>query len=216
MSQTQFSSIGSAGLFPSGRISDKKRIRCRGLILGASGVGKGYGLGQPLQEYCGGEFFVSGDWCRTHQAEQAASGVLVTDESILTACQEHFEKIGCPDLFFFDCPRTVLQVKSLLGWFQSIGTDEVVAFHMRADWSVCEERIRDRAKRQGRLDDASSDAIKRRLNTYFGKGGILDTVIPFVTDNCNEIIEIDANPDLEVVRSHVIEEHCPRFLRVST
>lgn len=191
-----------------------KPARRRGLIIGPSGVGKNYGLGQPLKEYWGAELFVSGDWCREHQAQIAASGALVTDEKILAACQEHYEHVSRPDLFFFDCPRTVHQVKSLLGWFQAIGTDEVIVFHMHAEWSECENRIRDRAIRQNRHDDACPDAIKRRLTTYFGKNGILETVIPFVTDNCNAIVQIDANPDLEIVRREVIETHCPGLLGV--
>lgn len=190
--------------------------KTRGLIIGPSGVGKGYGLGSILTEYHGAPVFVSGDWCRQQHAAVAQKGVLVDDNGILRANEQHYNALGCPDRYFFDCPRSLDQAKQLLAWFGQIGTDQVVVFHMHAERHVCEQRIIDRATRQGRADDADLTVIQRRLSVYYSPGGLLHTVVPFLKDSCNHFELIDANPDLEhVVRPLVINHHCRRVFPVA-
>jgi adenylate kinase family enzyme len=196
------------------RIPEERKKRSLSLFVGPSGVGKGYGLGDCLAEYHGLLIFVSGDWCRKHEKEHANKGIRVDNRRIVDAGIECFESRGRPDRFGFDCPRDVVQIQMLREYFdRAYGDYELLFWHMHAKKDICEQRIHDRAIRQGRLDDADPVAIARRVKTYFdAETGLCKTLVPYVADECDGHIDLDANGNLETeVRPRVITELAPMF-----
>ncbi len=181
-----------------------------GFTVGPSGIGKDYGLGRVLSEYWGVRTFVSGDWCRSHQAEHAAGGTLVNDELIVKAAIQDYQSNGSPDRFLFDCPRSIPQVQRLIRFFRDQGMNKLVTWNLTASRAVCEARIKERAERQCRLDDARADSIDKRLNTYFAaQSGILHTVVPYLADESDDFVSVDASSDLEKVRVEVHSRYGP-------
>jgi adenylate kinase family enzyme len=182
-----------------------------GITLGPSGVGKWYGLGSILKEYHGVHSFVSGDWSRDNAADLARRGILVDDAVIVGAGKDSFESHGRPDRFQFDCPRSIEQVERLIEFYKSLGDFELVFWHVHAPREVCEARIIERAIRQGREDDADPVAIERRLKVYFKEAeGLRDNVVPYIADECDVHISVDATEDLEtLVRPYVITQLAP-------
>lgn len=180
-----------------------------GFIIGPSGIGKDYGLGRVLREYWGVRTFVTGDWCRKYATNLAANGILVNDQSLVLAGIEDYWSADSPDYFLFDCPRTVEQVTSMINFFRDQKMTQLVTWSLVAQRSICEDRIRERAMRQGRADDAEPEVIARRLDTYFGvPHGIQCTVLPYLAEE-SRLIHVDASVDLEDVRTQVYKVHAP-------
>jgi adenylate kinase family enzyme len=144
-----------------------------GVVCGGAGVGKGYAFGNVLTEYFGVTIFCTGDWCRTNSAALADAGTLVADELIVAAIKLHYIKLGRPQNYIVDCPRSVKQLEDLSEFFlnEGIRPDNLVAFEMRATRKTCYKNIVDRATRQGRNDDCKPEAVNRRLDAYFGHEG---------------------------------------------
>jgi len=179
-----------------------------GFVAGPSGVGKGFGLGQVLNEYFGARIFVTGDWCRDHENGHAEGGTLAPDERLIEAIAQDYNHHQ-PMKFLVDAPRTLVQVQRLIGLFRKWDKEAVIiTAHITADRHSCEARIRHRATQQGRSDDAEPHIIKRRLDVYFEKGGISQTVIPFLKSN-TRYVPIDGNMSLELIRKKVRDQHGP-------
>lgn len=173
-----------------------------GFIAGPSGVGKDYGVGRVLSEYYGVHTFITGDWCREHEAELANDGHLAADEVIQRAVFADFSKHKDWH-YLIDAPRSTSQVCVFLEMFHRANAQaEIHTFHLDGLWESCEARLVDRATRQNRLDDAKPEVIERRLGNYFKEGGIRDTVIPLLK-KMTVYHHIDGNTDLEQVRKEV-------------
>lgn len=195
-----------------------------GFIVGPSGVGKGYGVFSILEEYFNSEAFVSGDWCRNHKKELSTAGDLVADDLIVAAGVEHYQakkdEHGSNLFhFFLDAPRSLEQAKTFcelyLKWGASTYAD-IVTLHIHAKPKTCHDRIQERAKRQGREDDAKEDVVRKRLSIYFGnevevvsenlvfskKGGVLNEVVPWLKKHTS-YHHIDGDVSLEDIRNEV-------------
>lgn len=187
---------------------EKKKVTY-GFIVGPSGIGKGFGVGQPLTEYFGADIFVTGDWCRLNRREFTLAGALAPDDLIAQATEEKYIHLGSPDRFLVDCPRNIGQAKRYIAMFNRWNPEaELSTFHITARKSVCVERIKHRANLQKRQDDARDDLIEKRLEFYFGKGGVRDTVIPYLKEK-TKYRYIDGHMPLEDIRRFVREEHGP-------
>ena len=181
-----------------------------GFIAGPSGVGKGYGIGSILDEYHGANIFVTGDYCRKMAIEFANSGALVSDDLICRAVKENFEQ-KCSWHYFIDAPRSIEQVHCFIQMFTEVSPNiELHTLHIEATHHNCEHRLKDRAKRHGRKDDAKLEVIKKRLDAYFCHGGIRDTVIPILKKHtiCHFI---DGNEDMETIRKKFHLHVCPKI-----
>jgi len=180
-----------------------------GVIVGPSGIGKRYGVGQILIEYFGAHVFVTGDWCREHQKEFTLAGTLAPDDRIVQATEEDYIKQGSPRRFLVDCPRNLAQAESFIRMFRRWDPEaQLVTYHISAKRSVCEESIRHRALLHRRLDDARPDVIDNRLAFYFGPEGIRETVVPHLKKVTNYRF-INGHHPLEDIRHVVREEHGP-------
>ena len=193
----------------------QERIKGRrfGFIAGASGIGKGYGVGSILNEFCGARTFVTGDWCREFMTSDANSGNLAPDDMIFNAILEDFQK-HCQWHYFVDAPRSIKQVDMIMNMFaQKDRLAQVHTIYVEGSWESCEKRLKDRANRQHRFDDAEPEVIHRRLNTFFCEGGIRDTVIPYLEER-TRIHHIDGNQDLEKIRERTHYRLCPLIFPV--
>jgi len=181
-----------------------------GFIAGPSGIGKGYAVGSVIQEYRGARVFVTGDWCRENAERNASSGVLVDDLLIFHAIENDFSREYFRH-YFIDAPRSVLQVKQIIDMYRSrIPEVEIHTIHIEGSHGCCHSRLADRARRQSRNDDLDHSIIQRRLDAYFRKGGIQDSVVPILREQTNYHI-INGDDDLESIRNIVREELCPRI-----
>jgi adenylate kinase family enzyme len=196
-----------------------------GLILGASGSGKGFCVGSIFNEYHGVHVFVTGDWCREHAAEHASHGVLVDDDLINRTVETHFKSHADP-FYVIDAPRSVPQATFFLEMFRRRYPEgRIVVFHVQTSHDQSFALIRHRAERQGREDDAKPEAVEKRLSTYFKKGGVLHTVIPFLKDRVDHFVPITHNgfndplnatdevidSCVEATRLHVKDHIAPRY-----
>lgn len=153
-----------------------------GFIVGASGAGKGFCVGDVLKEFHGVHTFVTGDWCRAFCKEKANVGVLVSDDLINEAVRSHFAKHS-DHYYLVDAPRSRDQVYYLMQMYrQRFPGCKLVTFHVVTTYEQSARLIRHRAIRQRRFDDAESEAIMNRLSAYFGDGGIFDTVVPILQE----------------------------------
>jgi len=176
--------------------------KCFGFIAGPSGIGKGYGVGDVFTEYFGARIFVTGEWCREHYMSHASSGNLAPDDALIEAIEADY-RIHKPHRFLIDAPRTLNQVRTLIGVFNKWDKNAtIVTAHITANNEVCRDRIRHRAIVQMRTDDAKDSIINGRLNVYFGKGGIREKVIPFLKEKTVYRF-IDGHLSLELVRDEV-------------
>lgn len=188
-------------------------MRRIGYIVGPSGIGKGYGLGAVLVEYHEVSIFVTGDWCRDKANELASQGIMVDDALIVQAVKDDYNARGRPNHYLVDCPRSIAQVDMLNPFFSEFGDFDLVLWEMRAMRSTCEQRIIERACRQGRHDDANPEAIKRRLDTYYCEGGIQETVVPYLTEMAQHHLIVEADPALETIRDTVRSALAPMVYR---
>lgn len=181
-----------------------------GFIAGPSGIGKGYGVGRVITDAHKVKIFVTGDWCRENAEKHANSGVLVNDDLIYSAIEEDF-KNNTDVHYFVDAPRSNAQVHKLIEMFRAVDPNaEIHTIHIHGDKKTCEDRLKDRATRHGRNDDAEAHVIEKRLGNYYRDGGIHDTVIPILKEHTT-YHHIDGDQDMEVIRGVVGNEIAPKI-----
>jgi adenylate kinase family enzyme len=181
-----------------------------GFIAGPSGIGKGYGVGRVIKGTHDVKIFVTGDWCRENAEKHANDGILVNDDLIFDAIVEDFNNSDDTH-YFIDAPRTAVQADKFISMFLEKNPDaEIHTIHIHGDKKTCEDRLKDRASREGRNDDAESHVIEKRLGNYYKEGGIHDTVIPVLKER-TIYHPINGDLDLEIVRAHVGQEIAPKI-----
>jgi adenylate kinase family enzyme len=182
-----------------------------GFIAGPSGIGKGYGIGRVIKATHDAIVFVTGDWCRENAEKHANSGTLVNDDLIFQAIVDDFNKSD--KHYFIDAPRTAEQAHRFISMFREKDSDaEIHTIHIDGKKETCEERLKDRAIREGRNDDSEDRVIAKRLGYYYKEGGIADTVIPVLKEH-TIYHHIDGDKDLDVVRQHVGNNICSRIFQ---
>ncbi|MEI7513444.1 MAG: nucleoside monophosphate kinase [bacterium] len=180
-----------------------------GFIAGPSGIGKGYGVGRVMKDAHDVRVFVTGDWCRENAESLANSGILVDDDVIFQAIVDDFN--NSEGHYFIDAPRSIDQADRFISMFLEKDPEaEIHTIHIHGKKETCEDRLKDRATREGRNDDAEADVIERRLGNYYKDGGIHDTVIPVLKDR-TKYHHINGDEDLELVRAMVGQEICPKI-----
>jgi adenylate kinase family enzyme len=206
------------------------------LIVGPSGIGKGYGVGRVMEEFHATEGFVTGDWCRDNAPELAKKGVLVDDECLIQAAESRFEILLSQHSdgvrLYIDMPRSIEQVHEYIRIFRQLGyRGDVNTLLLNVpDVKTSIDRLLERAMRQSRQDDRCPITINRRVSTWYGTplkqvtageidySGVLDrnedglahTLVPFLRDNTN-LYELDPTC-LEELRSYVRYE-LPHIVR---
>jgi len=145
------------------------------LLLGPQGAGKGTQAKRISAEY-GLPHIASGEILR---AEMDAGtelgkrvkdvydrGDLVSDDLMIELIRNRLEQPDTEAGFVLDgFPRTTVQAEALDSMFNDIGRNFSVAFALQIPDEVAFDRLRRRAKVEGRADD-TDEAIQRRLDNY--------------------------------------------------
>ena len=153
------------------------RYRC-GMLFGAPGVGKGT-QGQRLGEVAGFVHLATGDIFRGLDKESepgrkfveySSRGELVPDDLTVTVWRDHVQSLidagtytPATDLLLLDgMPRSVNQAQMLDALIEPL-----VILHLVAhDLDEMVNRMKLRAEKEGRHDDADETVIRRRFEVY--------------------------------------------------
>ena len=180
------------------------------ILLGAPGAGKGT-QGVRLAEHYGVAHVASGDILRAHVAEGTplgkrvaafvAEGELVPDDLVLAvvgrAVVEAMETGG----YLLDgFPRTLAQAEQAYerATQGDIAADAVLFLDVPDEVAV--ERLVDRSATSGRIDDASTDVIRHRLEVFHEQTYPL---LDFYRQN-DRLITIDAGPPPDEVFATIV------------
>jgi adenylate kinase len=93
-------------------------------------------------------------------------GDLVSDDLMIELIRSRLEQSDTDSGFILDgFPRTTVQAEALDSMFVDIGRSFSVAFALQIPDETAFERLRRRARAEGRADD-TDEAIQRRLDNY--------------------------------------------------
>jgi adenylate kinase len=145
------------------------------LLLGPQGAGKGTQAERISVEY-GIPHIATGEMLRaaiaagTELGRRVESivnaGELVPDDLMISLIRDRLAQDDTDAGFVLDgFPRTTAQAEALDAMFNEIGRTFNVVFSLQIPDEVAFERLRGRAKVEGRADD-TDDAIHRRLDNY--------------------------------------------------
>ena len=181
------------------------------ILLGAPGAGKGT-QGVRLADHYGVAHVASGDILREHVAEgtplgqkvaaYVAAGELVPDELVLAvvgrAVVDAMETGG----YLLDgFPRTLAQAERAyeLAKEGDITADAVLFLDVPDEVAI--ERLVDRSATSGRIDDASTDVIRHRLEVFHDQTYPL---LDFYRQN-DRLVTIDAGAAPDDVFTSIVE-----------
>lgn len=180
------------------------------ILLGAPGAGKGT-QGVRLAAHYGVAHVSSGDILRQHVAEgtelgqkisaSVAAGELVPDELVLAvigrAVAEAMETGG----YLLDgFPRTLTQAEAAYAGATRANVAAHAVLYLAVPDEVAAERLRDRSATSGRIDDASDEVIRHRLEVFHSETMPL---LDFYREN-ERLITIDATPPPDEVAAAII------------
>ena len=181
------------------------------ILLGAPGAGKGT-QGVRLAAHYRVAHVSSGDILRQHVAEgtelgkkiaaSVAAGELVPDELVLAvigrAVAEAMETGG----YLLDgFPRTLAQAEQAYAGATRANVAAHAVLYLAVPDEVAAERLRDRSATSGRVDDASDEVIRHRLEVFHRETMPL---LDFYREN-ERLITIDATPPPDEVAAAIIE-----------
>ena len=149
------------------------------LLLGAPGTGKGT-QGKMLGTLPGVVHVAMGDVFRALDKnselgkvfrEYSTKGLLVPDEFVVKLWKQHMDKLvaegkyrPASDLLVLDgIPRNVPQVKALAEY---VNVSQIVVLRCDHGMESILQRMKDRALKEGRSDDANEATIRRRFEVY--------------------------------------------------
>ena len=149
------------------------------LLLGAPGTGKGT-QGQMLGKLPGVVHVAMGDIFRgldkTSElgkvfVEYSSKGLLVPDEFVVKLWKSHMDKMiadgkfnPASDLLILDgLPRNVNQAKEIE---PVVNVTKIIVLRCEHGMEDIIQRMKDRALKQGRADDANEATIRRRFEVY--------------------------------------------------
>lgn len=94
-------------------------------------------------------------------------GDLVPDEITISMLQDAVDKNPQAKGFLFDgFPRTIAQAQALDAFLESKGTENKATIALEADDEILVQRLLERGKTSGRIDDQDEEKIRNRYQEY--------------------------------------------------
>lgn len=180
------------------------------VLFGPPGAGKGTQASAMVERYnlhhiSTGALLRKEIAAETELGKQARElidkGCLVPDEVVEAMIVSEFDKMqDAVDGFLLDgYPRTLDQARSLDSLLAKKGEKLTSVVSIMIPDEMIFDRIRHRAKIEGREDDASDDIIANRISTYHQK---TEPLVNFYK-RAGKYAEIDGNGTIEEVREKV-------------
>lgn len=153
------------------------------VLFGPPGAGKGT-QASILKDQYQLEHISTGDVFRYNIKNQTELGVLaksymdkgqlVPDEVTINMLQQEVEKNLDGKGFIFDgFPRTVAQAEALASFLKEKNLEVNAMIALEVDDEVLVQRLLERGKTSGRVDDANEEVIRNRIGVYYQETAIL-------------------------------------------
>ena len=124
-------------------------------------------------------------------------GELVPDELVVDLVKDRLEQDDCKNGFMLDgFPRTLAQAEALDRLLAKTGESVTATVSIMIPDEMIMERIKGRALKEGRADDASEDIINNRISTYHKQ---TEPLIEYYR-NAGKYHEVDGTGNIDEVR----------------
>ena len=132
--------------------------------------------------------------------ELIENGCLVPDEVVEGMIESEFRTVKGVDGFLLDgFPRTLAQAEALDRLLAKTGESVTATVSIMIPDEIIMERIKGRALKEGRADDASEDIINNRISTYHKQ---TEPLIEYYR-NAGKYHEVDGTGNIDEVREGV-------------
>lgn len=132
--------------------------------------------------------------------ELIENGCLVPDEVVEGMIESEFRTVKGVDGFLLDgFPRTLAQAEALDKLLAKTGESVTATVSIMIPDEMIMERIKGRALKEGRADDASEDIINNRISTYHKQ---TEPLIEYYR-NAGKYHEVDGTGNIDEVREGV-------------
>lgn len=132
--------------------------------------------------------------------ELIENGCLVPDEVVEGMIESEFRTVKGVDGFLLDgFPRTLAQAEALDRLLEKTGESVTATVSIMIPDEMIMERIKGRALKEGRADDASEDIINNRISTYHKQ---TEPLIEYYR-NAGKYHEVDGTGNIDEVREGV-------------
>ncbi|SRR5574344_1398211 len=132
--------------------------------------------------------------------ELIENGCLVPDEVVEGMIESEFRTVKGVDGFLLDgFPRTLAQAEALDRLLAKTGESVTATVSIMIPDEMIMERIKGRALKEGRADDASEDIINNRISTYHKQ---TEPLIEYYR-NAGKYHEVDGTGNIDEVREGV-------------
>ena len=129
-------------------------------------------------------------------------GCLVPDEVVEGMIENEFKNVTGVDGFLLDgFPRTLPQAEALDSILAKAGTEVTATVSIMIPDTMIMERIKGRALKEGRADDASEEIINTRIVTYHNQ---TEPLIAYY-EEAGKYHEIDGTGSIEEVGTRIFE-----------
>ena len=127
-------------------------------------------------------------------------GCLVPDEVVEAMIESEFNTVTGVDGFLLDgFPRTLPQAEALDNILAKTGSEVTATVSIMIPDAIIMERIKGRALKEGRADDASEDIINTRIVTYHNQ---TEPLIAYY-EKAQKYHEIDGVGSIEEIRDRI-------------
>ena len=179
------------------------------ILFGPPGAGKGTQATSMVEKYnlhhisTGAllrKEIASGSPLGMKAKELIENGCLVPDEVVEGMIESEFRTVKGVDGFLLDgFPRTLAQAEALDRLLAKTGESVTATVSIMIPDEMIMERIKGRALKEGRADDASEDIINNRISTYHKQ---TEPLIEYYR-NAGKYHEVDGTGNIEEVREGI-------------
>lgn len=175
------------------------------ILLGKPGSGKGTIAGELKSNY-GFQHLSTGEVLRKSDDEEVRDimkkGELVSDDLMVKVLRRELRKLDLEKGIIFDgFPRTIKQARRLDRMLGKLGVGLNNVILLQLDTETAKDRIRRRAEKENRPDDAKEETIEKRFDEYREK---TKPLIDFY-DKSRKLIRIPADEGKNTVLKRIVK-----------